>query len=88
MAKVLRVLVILLALVAFGATVALAQEFYVVKDKAGKMAVVDKKPADAASVVKGPFKTKDEAEKAMQAAAPAKAEKPATKPIKPPAAGC
>ena len=73
MTKALRIGIIVVALVAFAlATVAVAQEFYVVKDKAGKTSVVDKKPADAASIVKGPFKTKDEAEKALKAAAPSK----------------
>jgi len=86
MSKIVRVLVIVIALVAFAMTsVALADEFYVVKDKAGKMTVVDKKPADAASVAKGPFKTKAEAEKAM--ADLGKAKVPATKPA-PPVEGC
>jgi hypothetical protein len=42
------------------------------------MAVTDKKPADVKNVVKGPFKTKAEAEAALKAA-----EKP-----KPPTTGC
>ena len=82
MSKVFRIIVVVVALVAFGAaTIASAAEFYIVKDAAGKMAVVDKKPADAKSVVKGPFKTKEEAEKAM------KGEGAAKKPV-PPAEGC
>ncbi len=83
MKKMLRCCIILFALIAFGtATVALAADFYVVKDAAGKMTVVDKKPADAKSIVKGPFKTKAEAEKEMKAGGAAK------KPIKPPTEGC
>lgn len=80
MKKLFRVLVVMVSLVAFAmATTAFAaDEFYVVKEAAGKLAVVDKKPADEKSVVKGPFKTKAEAEAAMKAAA-----KP-----KPPTVGC
>ncbi len=70
------------ALLAFGTvTMAVAADFYVVKDAAGKMIVTDKKPDDVKSVVKGPFKTKDDAEKAM------KSEGPAKKPT-PPDQGC
>ncbi len=90
MVKALKIGVIVVALVAFAlAGVAVAQEFYVVKDKAGKTAVVDKKPADAASIVKGPFKTKGEAEGALKAAAPPKAEGATPKPpVKLPDKGC
>jgi hypothetical protein len=73
MKKTLRFCVVVSALIAFGmATVAVAADFYVVKDAAGKMMVVDKKPAD----------TKAEADKAMKAGGTAK------KPIKPPTEGC
>ena len=73
MKRALRFLVVMVALLAFaGATVAMAAtEFYVVKDAQGKMAVVDKKPEDPKSMVKGPFKTKEEAEKALKAVPPA-----------------
>jgi hypothetical protein len=82
MKRLLRWIVVMTVMVAFAfATVAVAADFYVVKDAQGKMSVVDKKPADEKSVVKGPFKTKDEAESAMKAGA-------AKKPIKPPAEGC
>lgn len=83
MKRMLRCCIIVAALIAFGmATVAVAEDFYVVKDAAGKMMVVDKKPADAKSIVKGPFKTKAEADKAMKAGGTA------SKPIKPPTEGC
>lgn len=80
MMKLVRVLVVMTSLLAFAmATTAFAaDEFYVVKEAAGKTAVVEKKPADEKSIVKGPFKTKAEAEAAMKAAA-----KP-----KPPTVGC
>lgn len=83
MNKTLKRIVVICAVLAFSvATVAVAAEFYVVKDAAGKMSVVDKKPADAKSIVKGPFKTKDEAAKAAKAPAAQK------KPVAPPAEGC
>jgi len=68
--KALRFLVVTVALLAFAsATVAFAAtEFYVARDAQGKMAVVDKKSADAASIIKGPFKTKQDADKALKAA--------------------
>ncbi len=80
MKKLVRVLVVMISLLAFAmATTAFAaDEFFVVKEASGKMAVVDKKPADEKSIVKGPFKTKAEAEAAL---------KSATKP-KPPTVGC
>ena len=82
MTRLLRWIVVAVALVAFAfATVAVAADFYVVKDAQGKMTIIDKKPADEKSVVKGPFKTKGEAENAMKAASPKKA-------VKPPAEGC
>lgn len=83
MKRMLCCIIALVALFAFAmSTVAVAADFYVVKDASGKMSVVDKKPADEKSIVKGPFKTKDEADKAMKPAEAAK------KPIKPPAEGC
>lgn len=78
MKKALRIMLVVLSLSAFVfATSALAEEFFVVKQGA-KMAVTDKKPSDVKSVVKGPFKTKAEAEAAL---------KSAVKP-KPPTTGC
>lgn len=82
MKRMIRLVVVMVALIAFTTgTVAAAAEFFIVKDAAGKMSVVDKKPADEKSVVKGPFKTKEDAEKAM------KAEGAAKKPT-PPDQGC
>lgn len=82
MSRMIRLVVVMVALMAFTAgTVAVAADFFIVKDAAGKMSVVDKKPEDAKSVVKGPFKTKDDAEKAM------KGEGSAKKPT-PPDQGC
>jgi len=79
MKKAVRFIVVMVALLAFAsATVAMAAtEFYVAKDAQGKVSIVDKKPAQATSIVKGPFATKAEAEKAMKDAA---TEKPAAPP--------
>jgi hypothetical protein len=83
MNKTLRRIVVICALLAFSLTaVAIAEDFYVVKDAAGKVSVVDKKPADEKSVVKGPFKTKGEAESAAKAPAAAKT------PVNTPDGGC
>jgi hypothetical protein len=64
----------MVALVAFATAgvASAANEFYVAKDAQGKVSIVDKKPTDTASVVKGPFATKAEAEKAMKDAETAK----------------
>ncbi len=81
MKRALRVMLVVLSLSVFVfATSALAEEFFVVKE-AGKMAVTDKKPADVKSVVKGPFKTKAEADAALKAAA-------GTSKPRPPTTGC
>lgn len=71
--KSFRLIVAIVALTAFAISgVALAADaYYVVKDPAGKIVVVDKAPTDASSIVKGPFKTMDEATKAMKDAADA-----------------
>ncbi len=81
MKKAFRLMLVVLSLTAFAfATSALAEEFFVVKE-AGKVAVTDKKPADVKNVVKGPFKTKAEAEAALKAAM-------GTSKPKPPTTGC
>jgi hypothetical protein len=83
MRRLLKSLVVAAALLAFAfSTVAVAAEFYVVKDAAGKVSVTDQKPADAKSVVKGPFPTKEDAEKEVKAQGAAK------KPVKLPTQGC
>ena len=83
MRRLLKSLVVAVALLAFAfSTVAVAAEFYVVKDAAGKVSVTDQKPVDAKSVVKGPFPTKEDAEKEVKAQGAAK------KPVKLPTQGC
>ena len=68
MKKAVRFIVVMVALMAFAsATVAVAaSEFYVAKDAQGKVSILDKKPADATLIVKGPFASKAEAEKAIK----------------------
>ncbi|MGC8605020.1 MAG: hypothetical protein ACP5VS_15235 [Desulfomonilaceae bacterium] len=81
MKNVFKVMLVVFALTAFAfVTSGLAEEFFVVKE-AGKVAITDKKPADLKSVVKGPFKTKAEAEAALKASV-------ATTKPKPPTTGC
>ena len=91
--KHLKLIVVLAAMIAFvatglalaGSATKAAGEFYVVKGADGKMAVVDKKPADAKTIVKGPFKTKKEAEDAMKALSSAG---PPSQPAATPDEGC
>jgi hypothetical protein len=68
MKKAVRFIVVMVALMAFAsATLAVAAtEFYVAKDAQGKVSILDKKPADPTSIVKGPFASKAEAEKAVK----------------------
>ncbi|MFH1115520.1 MAG: hypothetical protein V1792_16550 [Pseudomonadota bacterium] len=92
MGKIVRLMVVVIALAAFGlATQAVAAEYFVVKDASGKaLSVTDTKPADAKMVAAGPFKTKQEAENALQQAAGSagKAQDTQKKPVKPPDEGC
>jgi hypothetical protein len=67
MGKLIRIAVVMMALVFGISTMALAADFYIVKDASGKMSITETKPADDKSIVKGPFKTKEEADKAMKA---------------------
>jgi len=62
---------------AFGSAIpAAADEYYVVKTKSGAMRVVDHKPMGRATIVKGPFKTMEEAHKAFQPPTETKAPDP------------
>ena len=45
---------------------AVASEYYVVKSRSGFITIVNHQPKRAASILKGPFMTKEEAEKAMK----------------------
>jgi hypothetical protein len=61
-AFVAAVMIIVFATADLGA----AAEFYVVKSRSGILMVVDHRPKGNATVVKGPFKTRDEARKALK----------------------
>ncbi|MFH0825708.1 MAG: hypothetical protein V2B18_23380 [Pseudomonadota bacterium] len=60
------VLLAAVMIVVFGMTTFSAAEFYVVKSRSGILRVVDHKPKGNATVVKGPFKTLDDAQKALK----------------------
>ena len=65
----IKAIIVSLALCAVGlaAGPSLAAEYYVVKSRSGILMVRDHKPRGAATIVKGPFKSEQEAEKALQA---------------------
>ena len=52
---------------------ALAAEYFVVKSRSGILRVVNHQPQGGATIVKGPFKTREEAEKAIRSATDTKA---------------
>jgi hypothetical protein len=60
----IAVTVMLLALGCAGS--AIASEYYVVKSRSGVVRIVDHQPKGRASIVKGPFVSKAEAETAMK----------------------
>jgi len=64
--KTIGALVAAVMLMVFGMTTFCAAEFYVVKSRSGIIRVVDHKPKGNATVVKGPFKTRDDANKALK----------------------
>jgi hypothetical protein len=45
---------------------ALAEEYYVIKSRSGVVRIVDHKPGGGATTVQGPFRTREEAEKALK----------------------
>lgn len=73
MKKLFLTVVLLMTTALLAASPSLAAEYYVVKSRSGILRIVDHKPAGAATVVNGPFKTAAEAEKAMRSAADTKA---------------
>jgi len=76
MKKLFLTFVLVITSALLPASPALAGEYYVVKSRSGILRIVDHKPAGGATIVKGPFKTAEEAQKAMSSAADTKA--PAT----------
>ena len=73
-----------LGIVVMFCTVSMAAEYWVVKDKSGKLVIVEAKPSDESVVVKGPFKVRDEAEAIVTQSGPAGV---TVTPANPPAGG-
>ena len=72
--KALLLALFLVVTTAFlAASSTLAAEYFVVKSRSGILRVVDHQPMGGATIVKGPFKTADEAEKAIRSATDTKA---------------
>lgn len=59
--KTTKMLMVCLVVFAF-CSGAFAAEYWVIKDKSGKLVVVEEKPLEADVIVKGPFTTRSEAE--------------------------
>ena len=60
------IVVTVVCLLAFATGPSVAAEFYVVKSRSGVLMVRDHKPSGSATIVKGPFKTGQEAEQALK----------------------
>ncbi len=58
---------------------AVASDYYVVKSRSGVVRIVDHQPKGAASIVQGPFKTRQEAEDAMKSVSGSKSPDTTTK---------
>lgn len=58
---------------------ALAAEYFVVKSRSGILRVVNHQPQGGATIVNGPFKTREEAQKAIRSATDTKAPDAGTK---------
>jgi len=66
--KKLKLMVLAVAFVVFGMTgFSMGAEYYVVKSQSGLLNVVDHQPKGGATVVKGPFSSREEADKAIKA---------------------
>lgn len=64
--KTLRlILVVFVVTVFFFTNAAFAEEYFLVKSKSGILRIVDHNPRGGATVVKGPFKSKEEAVQAL-----------------------
>jgi hypothetical protein len=73
MKKLFLALVFAITAALLAASPALAAEYFVVKSRSGILRIVDHKPTGGATIVKGPFKTAEDAEKAMRSATDTKA---------------
>jgi hypothetical protein len=73
MKALLLALFLVVSAALLGASPTLAAEYFVVKSRSGILRVVDHQPKGGATVVKGPFKTREEADKAIRSAPDTKA---------------
>jgi hypothetical protein len=66
----IKAIIVSLALcaVGLGAGPSLAAEYYVIKSRSGILMIRDHKPQRSATIVKGPFKTRQEAADALRKA--------------------
>jgi hypothetical protein len=64
--KFITLITATVSLIAFGfVNPAAAEEYYVVKSRSGVVRIVDHKPKGNATIVTGPFNTREEAEKVL-----------------------
>jgi hypothetical protein len=64
--KTLRLILVVFVVTAFSFTnAAFAEEYFLVKSRSGILRIVDHNPKGGATVVKGPFKSKEEAQQAL-----------------------
>ncbi|MFA4987462.1 MAG: hypothetical protein WC712_12835 [Candidatus Brocadiia bacterium] len=64
--KTLRLILLVFVVTAFFFTnAAFAEEYFLVKSKSGILRIVDHNPRGGATVVKGPFKSKQDAQQAL-----------------------
>lgn len=64
--KTLRLILVVFVVTAFCFTnAAFAEDYFLVKSKSGILRIVDHNPRGGATVVKGPFKSKEEAQQAL-----------------------
>ena len=64
--KLFTLITAMMLLIACGSANLAAAEYYVVESRSGVVRIVDHKPKGGATIVKGPFKTREEAEKALK----------------------
>lgn len=66
--RTLRFIMVITTLVILGFSAqAISAEYYVIESRSGIVAIMDHKPEGGATILKGPFETKEAAEKALTA---------------------
>ena len=66
--KLFALIAAMALLIALASANTVAAEYYVVKSRSGIVRIVDHKPKGGATIVKGPFTTRDEADNALKSA--------------------